>query len=202
MSLLSRLFPGRPNRTPAAVASQFAHSALPSSSQASRRELLKAVLRDSLRRHGIPAEWIVGEALTSASRQREPGLHWRLSIRHWDERLPVLCVAIQNSLMQRLQGFDPAATSWLQGISWEFSLSDESACPALPPASAWKPAEAAASIAPAAVPVAAASAAAVAGADTDVRADLEKLMSALDAQYAKAAPGDARGFAATEPAGL
>lgn len=193
MSLLSRFLGGRPATRPVAASTQFAPaSVMPSSEQHSRRELLKVVLRDALRRHGIPYEWITGEALTSTSRQRESGLHWRLAIRHWDARLPALCVALQNSLMERLHGFDPTAPSWLQGVSWEFALADESACPALPPASAWRPVS---------EPVQTLAADAKSG-DADVKADLEKLMAALDAQYAQGPQGDARGYAATQPAGL
>ena len=202
MSLLSRFLGGRASPRPAANTQFAPASVMPSSAQHSRRELLKVVLRDGLRRHGISHEWITGEALTSTSRHRESGLHWRLTLRHWDARLPALCVALQNSLMERLQGFDPSAPSWLQGISWEFALADESDCPALPPPSAWQPAPEAAPAAAAVVAATPAAGPAGTSSDGDVKADLEKLMAALDAQYAQAGPHEARGYAATEPAGL
>jgi hypothetical protein len=190
------------------------------STSGTRRELLRVVLRDTLKRHGIPQEWITADMLTATSRTRESGIQWRLCIRHWDARLPALCVALQNALITRVQMFDPMAEQWLMGVTWQFSVADESACPELPAPSSWAmPAP----VVPAAVPVAQAAlvdlidgpsgdviagpaalaAAAVDAAPSDVKADLEKLMAAFDAQYeamdAAAKPGT---YAQTQPAGL
>lgn len=155
-----------------------------------RRELLRVVLRDTLKRHGIPQEWITADMLTATSRTRDSGIHWRLCIRHWDARLPAHCVALQNSLIGRVQMFDPMAEQWLMGLTWQFSLPDESACPQMPAAESWTRAPADAAPAEVAPPA-------------DVKADLEKLMAAFDAQYeamdAAAKPGT---YAQTQPAGL
>jgi hypothetical protein len=102
-----------------------------------RREMLRVVLRDTLTRHGIPYAWIVGEMLNATSRGREPGLHWRLVIKHWDPRLMLHGVALQNSLIKRVMTFDPMAANWLMGITWQFALEDESLCPAMPHAGTW-----------------------------------------------------------------
>jgi hypothetical protein len=195
--------------------SQLSRNAAASTS-GTRRELLRVVLRDTLKRHGIPQEWITADMLTATSRTRESGIHWRLCIRHWDTRLPVHCVALQNALISRVQMFDPMAEQWLMGVTWQFSIEDESACPEMPPATMWaapaaQPSHAVAVAAPSVVVdlMDTPSGDVIAGpapADAtpaDVKADLEKLMAAFDAQYeamdAAAKPGT---YAQTQPAAL
>lgn len=102
-----------------------------------RRDLMRNVLRTSLARHGIPASWLGAEMLIATSRGRETGMHWRLLIKQWDPRLLTHAVALQNSLVTRLLSYDPLAADWLMGISWQFALDDESACPPLPQAGYW-----------------------------------------------------------------
>jgi hypothetical protein len=102
-----------------------------------RRELLRVVLRNTLNRHGIPAHWIGAEMLLATSRGREPGIHWRLVIKHWDPRILTHMVALQNALIVRVLAFDPLAAGWLMGISWQFSLPDESQCPPMPHPGWW-----------------------------------------------------------------
>lgn len=102
-----------------------------------RRDMMRAVLRKTLTRHGIPAAWIGAEMLVATARGREAGMHWRLLIKHWDPRLLTHAVALQNSLVVRLLGYDPLAADWLMGISWQFALPDEAKCPPLPQPGFW-----------------------------------------------------------------
>ena len=196
--------------------SQLSRNA-PAGTAGTRRELLRVVLRDTLKRHGIPQEWITADMLTATSRTRETGIHWRLCIRHWDPRLPVHCVALQNALISRVQIFDPMAEQWLMGVTWQFSLADEGDCPEMPASGTWTASPLQAAAAPAQAvqagpaidlmdaPVAQVPAAVAAAEATsaDVKADLEKLMAAFDAQYqamdAAAKPGT---YAQTQPASL
>lgn len=104
---------------------------------ATRRELMRTVLRKTLTRHGIPTAWIGAEMLIATARGRENGLHWRLLVKHWDPRLLTHAVALQNSLVMRLLGYDPLAADWLMGISWQFALPDEVSCPPLPQPGYW-----------------------------------------------------------------
>lgn len=107
------------------------------SDSTTRRELLRVVLRNTLNRHGIPTTWIGAEMLLATSRGREPGIHWRLVVKHWDPRLLTHAVALQNALIVRVLAFDPLAAGWLMGISWQFSLPDESSCPPMPHPGWW-----------------------------------------------------------------
>jgi hypothetical protein len=120
--------------------SQLASTSLqqaPATQNTNRRELLRVVLRDTLNRHGIPASWISAEALVSTSRTGERGVHWRMLVKHWDPRLLTHGIAIQHALIKRVMTFDPLASAWLSGISWQFALEDESECPPLPHPGVW-----------------------------------------------------------------
>jgi hypothetical protein len=107
------------------------------SENATRRELLRVALSETLQRQGIPASWITAEMLTATSRDRESGIHWRLVVKHWEPQIMLHAVALQNRLIGRVQMFDPMAETWLMGISWQLALRDESACPALPHPGSW-----------------------------------------------------------------
>ncbi|HVZ43527.1 MAG TPA: hypothetical protein VHA82_06930 [Ramlibacter sp.] len=219
MDLLARIFGKRaapPSRHHSELGST--HSQSPSmhpqqpkapdtAATATRRELLKVVLRDTLRRQGIPAEWVAAEVFTATSRSRnDSGLHWRLVLRHWDARLPNHLVALQNALVARALAIDPMAHEWLMGVSWQFALQDESQCPALPHPGSWTSTPREQAVVPQPVPQeAAASGDVIAGPvsvekhSSDVKADLERLMSELDAQYQN---GPQPSFAKTEPSSL
>jgi hypothetical protein len=230
MGLLQRLFgwtaePSRHSQSPASgPASQLlsAHSqqhkgGVPVSQNGARREMLRVVLRDTMNRHGVPSAWITAETLVASSRARgQNGIHWRLSIKHWDARLPTHCVAFQNNLIKRVMTFDPLASDWLMGISWQFALEDESACPPMPHPGLWT-AEAHAPRAvsqPVAVaggviagPVRIVDFGAVAAKESSAREDLEQLFAVRDADMKKHtdnSPYDATQpmFARTEPAKL
>jgi hypothetical protein len=177
------------------------------SQNTTRRELLKVVLRDTLNRHGIPTPWVTAELLTATSRSGERGLHWRLHIKHWDARLLTCTVALQNSLIKRVMTFDPLAVNWLNGISWQLTLEDESMCPPMPNATSWTlhARQAAAQ----AQPDEQASADIIEGPvhigitkEPDARADLNDLLAARDADFLKHANDKTRVFASTEPAKL
>lgn len=172
------------------------------SQNTTRRELLKVVLRDTLNRHGIPTPWITAELLTTTSRSGERGVHWRLHIKHWDARLLTCTVALQNALIKRVMTFDPLAVNWLNGISWQISIADESMCPPMPNPTSWTVnARAAAQPQPEQQgsgdviegPV-------HIGKEPDARADLNELLAARDADFVKHA--NDKVFASTEPAKL
>jgi hypothetical protein len=199
------------------VHSQQSKGGVPVSQNSARREMLRVVLRDTMNRHGVPSTWITAETLVASSRARgQNGIHWRLSIKHWDVRLPTHCVAFQNNLIKRVMTFDPMASEWLMGISWQFALDDESGCPAMPHPGLWT-AEAHAPRAvsqPEAVaggviagPVRIVDFGAVAAKEPTAREDLEQLFAVRDADLKKNAESTAYDvtqpmFARTEPAKL
>lgn len=145
MSFLKRIFAG--GNSAGNPASQPVSHSVPASSMntkgpmsqenASRRELLRLVLRDTLNRTGIPTSWLGADLLAATSRGREPGIHVRLLVKHWDPRLMVHGIAFENAYKKRVLTLDPLADRWLLGISWQFSLADDSACPAMPHPGVW-----------------------------------------------------------------
>lgn len=145
MSFLKRIFASsRPDSNAAVQAA--AHSVPPSTlntkspmsqENSSRRELLRLALRDTLNRAGIPGSWIGADLLAATSRGREPGIHVRLLVKHWDPRVMLHGVAFENAYKKRVLTLDPLSQRWLLGISWQFSLDNESACPPMPHPGIW-----------------------------------------------------------------
>jgi hypothetical protein len=139
MSFLDRFFGAR--QAGGETAHPDATPQGPATPSAQRRELLRVVFRDTVAKHGIPPGWIGAELLPApVAHGREPDIHVRLQIRHWDTRLLPHAVAFQRSLHKRLEVFDPQSASWLTGFSWQFVLPDaqESLCPAMPDPAVWR----------------------------------------------------------------
>ena len=102
-----------------------------------RKDLLRVALRETLTRNGIPPGWISADMLRTNSPKREPGMHVRFLIQHWDPRVMLHGVALEEDFQQRLLMLDPQAHTWLTGFSWQFALEDKSACPSLPHPGSW-----------------------------------------------------------------
>ena len=104
-----------------------------------RKQLVQVVLRDCLRRHGIPVRWIECRMMVTESRSRGPGLYVRLVMRHWDERLMLYAFAFETQLRAAITQFEPQADTWLHGMSWQLDL--QASCPYLdmPDPTSWTP---------------------------------------------------------------
>lgn len=178
----------------------------------SRRELLRVVLRDTLHRHGIPTAWLDAEVLVSTTRSGERGIHWRLVVKNPDPRLLNCTVALQNALIKRLTTFDPLASAWLNGMSWQYALPDDAPYAAMPHPSTWKEPPGEPLPVAAAVP-AGGSGDVIAGPNPgdlaptpqavqeakETRADLEQLFAARDADFRRHAGREFAGDEATQP---
>lgn len=92
----------------------------PKSANEPRRELVKMVLRECLRRHGIPAEWIDCRTLSVKSRENKSGLHVQFLVRQADQQLLPYVHAFQESFMGQIGRIDPGAKEWLFSVSWQF----------------------------------------------------------------------------------
>ena len=107
------------------------------SDNALRRQLVHVLLRDVLRRHGIPATLIECQMLVVSSRSRGPGMYIRLVLKQWDERLVRYAFAFQKALMADIQRFEPQAAEWLHGVSWQFEFGGSCPYAELPDKSFW-----------------------------------------------------------------
>jgi hypothetical protein len=112
-------------------------SILEGSENATRSQLAHVLLRDLLRRHGIPAQWIDMKMLVVSSISRGAGLHMRLIVKHWDPRLMNYALALQNEVMADAVRFDPQASQWLHGISWQLEMADSCPYTTLPDKAFW-----------------------------------------------------------------
>lgn len=210
----------RPSSQISSVQSQQHNPA--ASTATTRRELLRSTLRDTLNRHGIPASWITCETLVTTSRTREHGIHWRLVVHHWDPRLLAHGIAFQQSLIKRVTTFDPLASAWLMGISWQFALADESSCPPMPHPGVWtsdttsapsvpaqaqpEPSGGSADVIAGPVRIAEEAAAAPPARSAVTKAELDQLFAVRDADFQRHAAGqseaDPSQYLPTEPARL
>lgn len=107
------------------------------SPQSVRKELVRVAVRDTLHHNGIPADWIRVEPLTMAAPSREPGVHVRLVVLHWDPRLMLHAISLQENLSRRIVVLDPLCERWLMGISWQFDLKHDPGLPPLPHPGSW-----------------------------------------------------------------
>ena len=76
------------------------------SDNALRRQLVYVLLRDVLRRHGIPASLVECQMLVVSSRSRGPGMYVRLVLKQWDERLVRYAFAFQKALKADILRFE------------------------------------------------------------------------------------------------
>lgn len=133
MKFIERLLGRTPARTaPAATLPPV------SGRDATRRELVAMAVRDTLRKQGIPQEWIGAEASPALTARKDRGIHLRLVVRHWHPALPSCVVALQKSVAARMSRLDPLSCEWLVGISWKFEPADDRLCPALPEPGYWQ----------------------------------------------------------------
>jgi hypothetical protein len=107
------------------------------SDNATRRQLVQVLLRDALRKYGIPPRWIDCQMMLVSSRSRGPGMYVRLVVRQWDDRLLNYAHAFQTALMVEITRFEPQASQWLHGISWQLEVADTCPYRTMPDKSFW-----------------------------------------------------------------
>src|SRR4051812_27000875 len=83
-----------------------------------RRGLLRVVLGKTLKKNGVPPQWIGGEILSMVSPDGEPRIEVRLSVQCDEPRFLTYLSSFQADFQRRLLGIAPDAKEWLSGISW------------------------------------------------------------------------------------
>jgi hypothetical protein len=135
---LKRAFGRRDRRVPAGTdRNELRGPAAQSRAVASQKETLRIALGETLRHNGIPASWISMDTLRSVHATGTPGLHARIKVHRWDERLVACMVALEHDFLRRLSVRDPRRAEWLRDVSWQFALGDASACRPLPHPGSW-----------------------------------------------------------------
>ena len=172
-----------------------ANSDSPASRNAGRRELIHVVLRETMRRHAIPSDWIDCRILPVIHRNNKTGVHVHLVVKQGQGNLLTYIPAFQSSLMAETEKFDPRAWDWLLSISWQFEGITSRTGGEMPSTSTWGKV--------AAVPAASSApketaAPAPAAEDDDVSQDLQALFAIRDAAM-KDPSLDHPDFEATQP---
>ncbi len=139
---LRQLFGLRGHKKPAPASTKASQAEGPptiedGSPNSLRRQLVQVLLRDSVRRHGIPAGWLDCQMLLVSSRSRGEGMYLRIIMKHWDVRMLSYAQAFEKSLMNDILRFEPHAKDWLYGVSWQFDTGTSCPYTELPDASVW-----------------------------------------------------------------
>jgi len=127
MGLLDRFFGSgkEPDASGPTASTQFRESEPDTeesrvSRNAPRRELVQVILRDTMRKHGIPSDWVECRILSSVSRSGRAGLHVNFVVKKAHDRLLAYVFAFQDSFERELARFEPRARDWLISLGWEF----------------------------------------------------------------------------------
>jgi hypothetical protein len=102
-----------------------------------KRELIRVVLKDTLRLHGIPFDWLACEIIIVPHGPDEEDLHIQLVLMKWHETFLRYAPALEQQLLRGLDRFDPLVDHSKYIISWRFSR--DCGCPfaVMPPPLVW-----------------------------------------------------------------
>ena len=86
-----------------------------------KRELLRVVLAKTLKRNGVPPQWIGGEINAMNLPTGEPMIEVRLSVQVDEPRFLGYLASFQADFERRLLAIAPDASQWLSGIVWSLT---------------------------------------------------------------------------------
>lgn len=85
-----------------------------------RREIVKVMLRETMRQHGIPADWIECRILPTVGRNKRPAMHVSFVVHQAHDKLLGYVFAFQDSFRRELLRFEPQAKDWGVTVGWQF----------------------------------------------------------------------------------
>jgi hypothetical protein len=145
MGLINKILGGRgATDTRPTSSTQFAESQsqLPQdrtrSHNAPRRDLVRVVLRETMRQHGIPSDWLECRTLSVLTRKHISGMHVQFLVRKADQQLLPYVHAFQESFWDQILKMDPLARDWLFSVGWEFYGKAVQGFSPLPDPTSWK----------------------------------------------------------------
>ncbi len=102
-----------------------------------QRELVRVVLKDLLRAHGIPGNWLGCEVLVLPNRKRDDEVTVQLQMLQWNEQLLRHAPALEAALRKALDRFDPLVDHSRYRYLWQFSANNGCPYTELPAKFAW-----------------------------------------------------------------
>ncbi len=85
------------------------------------RDLVRMVLRDTLRLNGIPIDWIGCEVIARPHTGQAPNFQINLVVYTWHEGLLRYAPLLKQQILQGLQHFDPANNHNSHVMAWVFA---------------------------------------------------------------------------------
>jgi hypothetical protein len=125
MGLLKRLLGGRTAGSRSSGPNSQFHDSETTTQHATpenapRRELVQVVLRDTMRKHGIPSDWMDCRILSVSTQKGQTGMHVQFIVRQGDDRLLPFVHAFQDTFWQELEKFESNPHTWLLSVAWQF----------------------------------------------------------------------------------
>ena len=124
MGLMQKIFGGGTSGANGADESPLSDesdkAADPAKARDTRRELVQVVLRDTMRKHGVPSDWVDCRILSVMTRERKAGMHVQFLVRQGDEQLLNYVHAFQDAFWEEILKFEPHARDWLFSVAWQF----------------------------------------------------------------------------------
>lgn len=102
-----------------------------------RRELIRVVLKNTLRLHGIAPEWLTCDVFSVPRAGGPDELHIQLVIKTWNEQLLRYAYAFEAQLRHELNRFDPSTDHSDCAVSWRFSSACRCPLKSMPDPASW-----------------------------------------------------------------
>jgi hypothetical protein len=83
-----------------------------------RKQLMKVVLRDTLRKTGLPPDWLGGETKVITMPNGEIKIELQLSVQIDEPRFLTYLTAFQADFLRRLFAIEPGAEDWFFAFTW------------------------------------------------------------------------------------
>jgi len=105
-----------------------------------QRELLRVVLRDTLKKTGVPPQWIGGETTPTVDADGKVTIEVRLILEAHEPRFLYYLAAFQKEFEARLLAVEPRAWDWVARVSWSLAAQLDEADPdfKMPTADYWE----------------------------------------------------------------
>ncbi|HOZ63428.1 MAG TPA: hypothetical protein PK497_03420 [Burkholderiaceae bacterium] len=128
-----------PSAFPATMQHSGASSVFPDTAQhtSTQRELVRVVLKDTLRLRGIPSGLIGCEVNVASRIAGKEELSVQLVLLKWNEAVLHYAPVIQQELIKNLDRFDPAVSHANYVYSWRFGPEYECPIQSMPTPDAW-----------------------------------------------------------------